>query len=79
MAPVIELATHVPNANVIAKLEEALERAKKGDLIAVAIVGQTRYEGSFDATFSSYNTGDGTFAHLVLALERCKMRILLGG
>jgi len=62
-----------PDAAVIALIEELLERAKRGEIIAVAVAAQLP-----DAsTSSAYELGsDGDVAHLTMAMERVKLRLL---
>lgn len=61
-----------PVPAVVRVLEEALERARAGEIRGVGLVAHTR--GRCDATV--YTLGEGTIASLVLACERLKHRLL---
>lgn len=57
---------------VVALLEEALVRARAGELVSVGLVAQT--QGRFELT--AYELGDGAIAYLVLACRRLERRLL---
>jgi hypothetical protein len=61
-----------PVAAVIALLEDALERARAGEIIGVGIVSAC--SGRAEAT--SYALGEGSIAALVLACRRLERRLL---
>jgi hypothetical protein len=60
-----------PVAEVVALLEEMLERARAGEIIGV---GAAACSGRADAT--SYTIGEGNIASLVLACRRLERRLL---
>lgn len=64
-----------PVPEVVSLLEDALERARRGELRAVGLVAHSR--GRCDAT--SYALGEGTIATLVLACRRLELRLLAHG
>ena len=65
-----------PDASVIACLEDALARARAGEVLGIGLVMSCA--GRAEAT--SYALGSGSVAALVLATERLKMRLLaIGG
>ena len=68
----IKLATVEPIADVVALLEDALDRAKRGEVIGVGLV--LACDQRADGTV--YALGDGDIATLVLGCERLKMRLL---
>lgn len=57
---------------VVEKLEEFLMRAKSGEIRAIAIAAQAPER----CTLTAYELGDGDMGHLVLGLERIKLRLL---
>jgi hypothetical protein len=64
-----------PVPEVVAILEDALERAKAGEVIGVGLA--MACAGRSEAT--SYALGAGSVAALVLATERLKVRLLAIG
>lgn len=60
---------------VVEVLEDALRRARAGEIRAVGVVAHTR--GLSDSTV--FDLGEGTIASLVLACERLKLRLLAVG
>lgn len=67
-----------PDAKVVALLENVLERARRGEVIAVAIAAHVYGETATD-TGQGYELGAGDVAHLVCAIERLKLRLLEHG
>lgn len=65
--------TPEPVPEVVALLEDMLERAKAGEVIGVGVVSACR--GRADGT--AYALGEGSIASLVLACERLKLRLLM--
>lgn len=62
-----------PQADVVELLEEWLAMAKSGELRSVVCVG----ESSGLATSTAHAMGDGDVSHLICAIERVKLRMLL--
>lgn len=66
------VSLHQPQDDVIAVLREVLARAERGEVRAVAIA----VHQSPNETATIYAMGDGDMAHLNLAIDRIKLRLL---
>jgi hypothetical protein len=73
MAATLRVLTRPPVPKIVTALEELLARAKRGDVLAVAIAIETG-ELETGGTFAIGPQGD--VAHLVCGLERLKKRLL---
>lgn len=62
----------IPCDDVIMLLEEALERAKSGEIRAIGLVCELQGR----ATSTAFAYGDGDAAHIVFAIERLKYRLI---
>lgn len=62
-----------PDKDIVELLEGFLEAAKKGDLVAVAVIAHHRGR-DIGTGYSISDDGDGT--HLIAAAERLKLRLL---
>lgn len=72
MGDLIEVGGPEPVPVVVEVLEDMLDKARRGEVIAIAIgaVCHGRH------TASVYTIGDATIADLYLGIERCKIRLL---
>ena len=61
-----------PDPGVVGVLTESLARAKRGELRSVVVCGELEA----GATCTAFATGDGDLAHMVLAIETLKLRLL---
>jgi hypothetical protein len=61
-----------PVPEVVDTLRDLLARAEAGEIIGIAVGAACN--GRADA--STYALGEGSIASLVLALERCKVRLM---
>lgn len=61
-----------PVPSVVELLEDLLERARRGEVIGVAVAAAC----SERCDASTYAIGEGTVAQLVLSIERVKLRLL---
>ncbi len=68
----LKVAREQPDARVVSLCQELLARARRGELVSIAIAMQTQGAG----TATSFEMGEGDTAHLVLAIERLKLRLL---
>ncbi len=64
---------NAPDADMLAAVEDVLERVKRGDVVALAIAAHIR-GGDIRTSLAIAEGGDG--AHLVAALEQVKMHLL---
>ncbi|KKM63621.1 hypothetical protein LCGC14_1509610 [marine sediment metagenome] len=62
-----------PTPGVVRCLEEMLKAAKAGDIFSIAIAAQ----GDDASTVTAFDNSEGDVAHMVCALERLKLRLLL--
>lgn len=58
--------------DMVETLEHYLEKAKRGELVALSIAAQV--DGSSTSTY--FHLQGGSVAHLVCAIERLKLRLL---
>lgn len=70
--PSLDVVRAEPDARVVALCQELLARARSGDLVSLAVAGQTLGAG----TTTSFELGEGDVAHLHLALARLQARLL---
>jgi len=61
-----------PDESLVLLLKKLLEIAESGEMISIAVAMQTK--GSCTAT--AFELGKGDIAHLNLALDRVKLRLL---
>lgn len=70
--PKLTLHRPEPVPKVIALLEDLLNRAKEGEIIAIAVAAQCPHQ----RTMNAYDVGRGDRAYLVCAIELAKLTIL---
>lgn len=80
MANIVALPKPAADIEIVERLQDMLDRAKRGEVVSVAIAAQTRHEGAALDTANAFSFGeDGDVAHLVCAIERLKLRLLAAG
>jgi len=78
VAPVVQLAElrFAPVPGVVKMLEDALDRARAGEIRALGLITCTQDHG----TATAYSLGDGTVSELVCGGRRLELRLLkIGG
>jgi len=77
MEKVTVFSTEILNTNLVADLEDLLKKAKEGELVSLAYVGETRKGGYVSGWALSYRTSIYTTIGLLVRLvntlgEECK-------
>jgi len=77
---IVALPKAPPARSIVQLAEDMLARAKRGEIIAIAVAAHVRVDGVDTGTSSAYSLGDnGDVAHLVCAIERVKLALLAAG
>ena len=68
----IKIIEQPPNDALVDLLEDLLNKAKSGEVISIAVAMHTKG----NCTTTAFELGRGDIAHLNLALDRIKLRLL---